>query len=90
MVVVQLPNCVEQFIVYLACARLGIIVTPVPIQYREHELTHIIEIARPRAAVSFSRIGKPAGGHAAAAMFAGLGKSHPSLRHRNGLGRARR
>ena len=27
-VLVQLPNCVEQFVVYLACARLGIVVTP--------------------------------------------------------------
>src|SRR5207253_666826 len=25
--VVQLPNCIEQFVVYLACARLGIIVS---------------------------------------------------------------
>ena len=41
-VVVQLPNCVEQFVVYLACARLGIVVTPVPVQYREHELGHIL------------------------------------------------
>ena len=35
-VVMQLPNCVEQFVVYLSCARLGIIVSPVPVQYREH------------------------------------------------------
>ena len=78
--VVQLPNCVEQFVVYLACARLGIIVTPVPIQYREHELAQIIEITQARAALSFSRIGKPGGGHAAARMFMGLRSAHPSLR----------
>ena len=29
--VVHLPNCVEQFVVYLACARLGVVVTPVPV-----------------------------------------------------------
>ncbi|MEO7242245.1 MAG: class I adenylate-forming enzyme family protein [Variovorax sp.] len=79
-VLVQLPNCVEQFIVYVACARLGIIVTPVPIQYREHELSHIIEVAKPRAAVSFIRIGKPGGGHAAAGMFVALSQAHATLR----------
>ncbi|MGO4390384.1 class I adenylate-forming enzyme family protein [Variovorax sp. M-6] len=78
--VVQLPNCIEQFVVYLACARLGIIATPVPIQYREHELTQILEITQGSAALTFSRIGKPDGGHAAARMFAGLRAAHPSLR----------
>ncbi|MDI1239712.1 MAG: class I adenylate-forming enzyme family protein [Polaromonas sp.] len=78
--VVQLPNCVEQFVVYLACARLGLIVTPVPVQYRDHELEHILEVTRARAAVTFTRIGKPTGGHAAAAMFVGLAVAHPDLR----------
>ena len=78
-VVVQMPNCVEQFVAYLACARLGVIVTPVPIQYREHELGHILDVTRARAAVTFSRIGKPDAGHAAARMFAGLREAHPSL-----------
>lgn len=78
--VVQLPNCIEQFVVYLACARLGIIATPVPTQYREHELAQILEITQASAALSFSRIGKAEGGHAAARMFAGLRAAHPSLR----------
>jgi acyl-CoA synthetase (AMP-forming)/AMP-acid ligase II len=78
-VVVQLPNCVEQFVVYLACARLGVVVTPVPIQYREHELAHILDVTRARAAVTFSRIGKVDAGHASARMFAGLRRAHPSL-----------
>ena len=79
-VVVQLPNCVEQFVVYLACARLGIVITPVPVQYREHELAHIVETTRAVAAVTFSRIGKPEGGHAAARMFVAMRDAHPSLR----------
>ena len=33
---VQLPNCVELAVVYLAAARLGLIVSPFPIQYRAH------------------------------------------------------
>jgi len=35
-VVMMLPNSVEQFAVYLACLRLGVVVSPVPVQYREH------------------------------------------------------
>lgn len=51
--VMMLPNCVEQFVVYLACLRLGIVVTPVPVQYREHELTHILQTTGARAAITF-------------------------------------
>ncbi|RYX96446.1 MAG: short-chain-fatty-acid--CoA ligase [Comamonadaceae bacterium] len=79
-VIVMLPNCVEQFVVYLACARLGIVVTPVPIQYREHELGHILDTAKATAAITFTRIGKADGGHAAAQMFEGLKATHPSLK----------
>ena len=78
--VMQLPNCVEQFVVYLSCARLGIIVTPVPVQYREHELAHILALTRAVAAVTFSRIGKAQGGHAANAMWLGLKASHAALK----------
>lgn len=74
-IVVQMPNCVEQFVVYLACARLGIVVTPVPIQYREHELSHVLSMTRARAAITCRRIGR----HAHAAMFVGLRSSQPSL-----------
>jgi acyl-CoA synthetase (AMP-forming)/AMP-acid ligase II len=67
-VVVQMPNCVEQFTTYLACARLGLIVSPVPIQYREHELGHVLTLTQARAAITCRRIGR----HAHAQMFAGL------------------
>jgi len=70
--VMQLPNCVEQFIVYLSCARLGIIVSPVPVQYREHELGHVLHTTEAVAAVTFARIGKEDNAHQAAAMFTGL------------------
>ncbi|MDB5967008.1 MAG: short-chain-fatty-acid--CoA ligase [Polaromonas sp.] len=81
LVVVMLPNCVEQFVVYLACARLGLVVTPVPVQYREHELDHILSLTQAAAAVTFGCIGKPGAGHAAAAMFEQLKGSYPALRH---------
>ncbi len=74
-VVVQLPNGVEQFVIYLACARLGIVVSPVPAQYREHELEHILGITRARAIVTCVRIGK----HGHASMFQQLSARHPSI-----------
>jgi acyl-CoA synthetase (AMP-forming)/AMP-acid ligase II len=75
-IAMQMPNCVEQFVVYLACARLGIVVSPVPVQYREHELSHVLSITRARAAITCRRIGR----HAHAAMFVGLQASQPALR----------
>ena len=78
--VVQLPNCVEQFVVYLSCARLGIIVSPVPVQYREHELGHVLHITKAVAAVTFTHIGKTDHMHHAAHMFLGLQAEHSALR----------
>lgn len=77
--VAMLPNCVEQFVVYLACARLGVVVTPVPVQYREHELAHILQHTQAIAVVTFTHIGKAAHSHAAADMFCQLQSTHPSL-----------
>ena len=71
----QLPNGVEQFVIYLACARLGIVVSPVPTQYREHELEHILGITRARAILTCVRIGK----HGHASMFKQLSAHHPSI-----------
>lgn len=76
----QLPNCVEQFVVYMSCARLGVVVTPVPVQYRENELDHILATTQAAAVVTFARIGKPVGGHAHAEMFARMQPRHPQLR----------
>jgi acyl-CoA synthetase (AMP-forming)/AMP-acid ligase II len=67
-IVVQLPNTVEQFMVYLACARLGIIVSPVPVAHREHELTQILAQTEAAAVVTFEHIGR----HAAGAMARSL------------------
>lgn len=51
-VLVQLPNTVDAVIVFLACSRLGLIVSPVVMQYRQHELRHIIEKIEPAAMVT--------------------------------------
>jgi len=79
-VIMQMPNTVEQFVVYLACARLGVIVSPVPAQYRENELRQILERTQASAALTFGRIGKAEAPHEAAAMFLGLRADYPSLR----------
>ncbi len=79
-VLMMLPNCVEQFVVYLACLRLGAVVTPVPVQYREHELDHILALTGAVAAFTFSHIGRPGHKHMAGAMFGELRTRHPALK----------
>ena len=79
-VLVMLPNCIEQFVVYLACLRLGVVVTPVPVQYREHELEHILSLTEARAVCTFTHIGRPGHQHHSGAMFCALRTRHVSLR----------
>jgi len=66
--VVQLANTVEQYVVYLAALRLGVVVSPVPVQYREFELRHVLAVATPAAVVTSARVLR----HAAAAMWCAL------------------
>lgn len=47
--VTQLPNVVEYVAVYLACARLGIVVSPVPMQFRRGELEPLCRLTQARA-----------------------------------------
>ena len=68
-VIVQMPNCVELSLIYLACLRLGIVVSPVPIQYRTHELAQIVALTGARAAITCARIGRATQPHAAAELF---------------------
>ena len=48
-VVVQLPNVVEIVLAFLACARLGAIVSPVMMAYGERDLRRIARHLRPKA-----------------------------------------
>nr|WP_291832685.1 class I adenylate-forming enzyme family protein [Brevundimonas sp.] len=75
-VVVQLPNIAELTISYLACLRLGIIVSPAPVQYREHELGYIIGQTDAVAAITNDRIGKQMHGE----MIVGLKATCPTLK----------
>ncbi len=56
-VVVQLPNISELVWVILAAARLGAIVSPVAVQYREHELRTILDVLEPKAFITVDRFG---------------------------------
>ena len=51
-VVVQLPNIAELPILYLTLARLGAIISPVPVQYGRHELGRINEALDASAFIS--------------------------------------
>lgn len=56
MVVVQLPNIVELPMLYIALARLGAIVSPVPVQFGVHELTKIQKELQPKAYISVTHL----------------------------------
>ena len=75
-VAVQLPNVVELGLIYLACIRLGAIVTPAPVQYREHELAYILSKTDAKAVVTAARIGK----HAHAEMMLSVQAGAPALK----------
>lgn len=47
-----LENCVEFIDLYLACLKLGVIVVPINILYREREITHIVNDATPKGIVA--------------------------------------
>ena len=51
-VVAQLPNTVDAVLLFLACARMGLILSPVVMQYRAHELEHVVALTEPRAFVT--------------------------------------
>jgi acyl-CoA synthetase (AMP-forming)/AMP-acid ligase II len=72
----QLPNCVELAYLYLAAARLGFILSPFPIQYREHELRDLIGFAGICGFITARSIR----GHDHGAMVNDLSTDLPNLR----------
>lgn len=68
-VLVQLPNIVELLQCYFAIARLGAVISPVPMQYGRHELTHIIDVLKPAL---FIAVGRFKGENVAARHHAGF------------------
>ena len=49
---VYLPNRIDVIDLFLACTRLGVIVVPVNVLYREREISHILSDAEPKAIVA--------------------------------------
>ena len=54
-VVIQLPNIVELLVVYYALSKMGVIASPVPMQYGAFELNKIVEVLDARTIISISR-----------------------------------
>ena len=75
-VAVQLPNVVELVVVYLAAWRIRAIVSPLPVQYRRHELVELGNIGEIAAFVTADRIVQ----RAAAADVVGMASDIPTLR----------
>lgn len=74
-VLLQLPSVHEFLVAYMACFRLGLVASPVPVAYRTHELAHIVQHARVRAVMGLGRVG----GFDHAALLMGMAQ-YPSVR----------
>ncbi|MEQ8361984.1 MAG: acyl-CoA synthetase [Cyclobacteriaceae bacterium] len=51
-----LENSLEFVDIYLACLKLGIIIVPINILYKEREITHIMNDATPKGIIAFNDI----------------------------------
>ena len=51
----QMPNVVEVIPLYMACAKLGIIISPLPVQYGGHEIGHAVETLSPKVMIAATR-----------------------------------
>ena len=71
--VTQLPNIAEYPALYFAALRLGIIVSPVPMQFRRHELEQIVDLTGARATLTVRALK----GADYAATAVELGKGRP-------------
>ncbi len=51
-IIVQLPNCWELAMLYLAITRAGALISPAPIQWRESELRYVGDLTQARAFIT--------------------------------------
>lgn len=54
--VTQLPNIAEYPLLYIAAMRLGIVVSPVPVQFRRHELEQIVRLTNAKAILTIDQL----------------------------------
>ncbi|WP_024794379.1 class I adenylate-forming enzyme family protein [Tomitella biformata] len=73
---VQLPNSVELTAMYLAITRIGAVISPLPVQYREYELAQLGALANFRTFVTCARMA----GHRLVDSAATAAGDLPSLR----------
>ena len=71
-IVAQLPNTADAVLLFLACARIGLVLSPVAMPYRAHELDYIVGQAAPKAIVTLPTFA----GHDHGAMMAALAAAH--------------
>jgi acyl-CoA synthetase (AMP-forming)/AMP-acid ligase II len=71
--ITQLPNVVEYPALYLAAMRLGILVSPVPMQFRRHELEQVTDLTGARAALTVREL--KGGAYATTAVELAAGRS---------------
>lgn len=55
-VAAQLPNTIEQVVLLLAASRSGVIVSPLPLMWREYELSRTLPLIAPKAIISATNI----------------------------------
>ena len=53
--IMQMPNVTEVIAIYMACAKLGVIISPLPVQYGRHEIGQSLAALQPKAMVVASR-----------------------------------
>ncbi len=53
-VLVQLPNCWELAMLYLAVARAGGVISPMPMQWRAKEVTYVAELTQAKAMITIN------------------------------------
>lgn len=54
--VTQLPNIAEYPALYVAAMRLGIVVSPVPMQFRRHELEQIVRLTQTKSILTIDQL----------------------------------
>jgi acyl-CoA synthetase (AMP-forming)/AMP-acid ligase II len=75
-VMVQLPNCWELAMLYLAVARAGGVISPVPMQWRAKELSYVAGLTEAKALVTVESFG----GFGHMALAAEIQAATPSLK----------
>ena len=55
-VIVQLPNIAELIVLYYAFSKMGVITSPIPVQYGSHELRNVAEALDAAAVITIGRL----------------------------------